>query len=105
MIYNLNLILILKTITKFIMNLNLLPEVSHREKMDVVFGELLKKETHQDCIVMSSYCDNDCGSISDSKYTKDILFNKYKFCSQWCQYDFEITIRKSWLRSRRGNLK
>ena len=37
----------------------------------------------------------DCAPI-DVEYTKEIFFETYTFCGEWCQRDFEYDIRKNY---------
>ena len=67
----------------------------HRPKMVLVFNELLEK--HNGRIIRDSSCRN-CWNDADPYLTCYILFHKYTFCSDWCQYDLEHSIRKSWTR-------
>ena len=67
--------------------------VEHRPKMKMVFNELLEK--HKNTEIINARCSNCCNE-SDPIYTKNILFHKYTFCSEWCEYDLELSIRKSW---------
>ena len=36
-----------------------------------------------------------CFGKSDEQYTRTIFWKRYAFCSGWCQYDFEKSIRKN----------
>lgn len=70
--------------------------VEHRPQMQLVCSELLNK--HNNRIIRDETCRN-CWGLTDPNYTKYILYKKYTFCSNWCQYDLESTIRKDWRRS------
>lgn len=91
------------------MNLLLLPKETHqptctisaknRDKMQVVMNELFVK--YKECSDAHKYCAN-CGHhYPDETYTTYIFWRKYKFCGEWCRYDTESDIRKSYIRSLR----
>jgi hypothetical protein len=40
-----------------------------------------------------------CGKCSNPHYARSIFWKNYAFCSQWCQYDTEYTIRTNWRKS------
>lgn len=86
------------------MNLRLLPKeledlinefnVEHRPRMKVVLNELKMKEVLNK-IRIFNLCTN-CGCKADPKYTTDIFWCKYKFCSEWCMYDTEYYCRRNY---------
>lgn len=45
-----------------------------------------------------SVCYN-CGNESNPECERSIFWRNYAFCSNWCQYDIESDIRKSWIRA------
>ena len=84
------------------MNLLLLPKelqdligefnVEHRPQMQIVTNELLEK--HNNRIITECFCRN-CGDTNrNADYTTYIYWCKYSFCSGWCQYDYESSMRK-----------
>ena len=64
--------------------------VFHQLKMRYVFSNLLENYKKR------NYCmAYDCGyHVIDENYTRYIYWRKYTFCSDWCQYDTEMSIRK-----------
>lgn len=82
------------------MNLLLLPKelqtimrefsVERTSKM-LLMNELLENHKHRE--KKYSLCAN-CRCCADEKYTTYIYWNKYTFCSGWCQYDLESELRK-----------
>lgn len=48
--------------------------------------------------VKKTYCYK-CGKCSNPHYARSIFWKNYAFCSQWCQYDTEYTIRTNWRKS------
>jgi len=82
------------------MNINLLPQVlqdligefnvEHRRQMQKVLYELL--EYH----LKNKYCMNCDYYFAEIKYTRDIFYNTYIFCSEWCQWDLEYDIRRTY---------
>jgi len=88
------------------MNLLLLPKelqnsisvfnMEHMSIMRTVMNELLIKcETRKE---NDKYCSN-CCNYSQEQYSNYIFWHKYKFCGEWCRYDTEYQIRKSYKRS------
>ena len=85
------------------MNLLLLPKeledligefnVEHKPQMQVVMKQLLLHHKKRACIY--ELCAN-CGSYKVEKYTTYIMWRKYTFCGELCQYDGETDIRKSY---------
>ena len=66
--------------------------LNNKMNLQVVLIELLKY--HE----MKKHCINcDCAPI-DVKCTRDIFFETYTFCSEWCQRDFEYDLRKNYQR-------
>jgi hypothetical protein len=62
--------------------------VDHRPKMNLVFNELLLN--HENIIYNDNHC-RYCHAIPDEKFTKTILwkkYKKYKFCSGWCSFNY-----------------
>ena len=97
------------------MNLLLLPKeledligefnVEHKPQMQVVMKQLLLHHKKRACIY--ELCAN-CGSYKVEKYTTYIMWRKYTFCGEWCQYDTEYYLKKSYrmtLENRRNNNK
>jgi len=85
------------------MNLHLLPKdlqilisefnVEHRPIMRVVMNELnrywmLRIEKEKECDV--------CGKNSKEEYSKNILWRRYHFCGDYCMYEREYYLRKSY---------
>lgn len=85
------------------MNLLLLPEhiqnlisefnVEHRPQMRVIMNELLEK--HNERVIEDEFCIS-CGDPSDERYDIYIFWHKYKFCGEFCRFDTEIDIRRSY---------
>ena len=90
------------------MNLLLLPEhiqnligefnVLHRLQMRVIMNELLEK--HNERVREDEFC-LICGDPSDERYSRYIFWHKYKFCGEFCHFDTEIDIRRSYRKQMR----
>jgi len=85
------------------MNLHLLPKqlqdlisefnVEHRPIMRVVMDELnhywiWRNENDKECDV--------CGNKAKEEYSINILWEKYHFCGEYCRYEREYYLRKSY---------
>ena len=85
------------------MNLLLLPEniqdligefnMEHRLQIRLILNELLEK--HNTRVREDDFCLN-CGDYSDERYDTYICWHKYKFCGEWCRFELERDIRKSY---------
>ena len=90
------------------MNLLLLPKeiqiligeynIEHRPRMRRVMNELIDKHTER--IEYKHVCVT-CDNSADEQYAKVIFWNTYSFCSEYCCYDWESDMRKSYNRSLR----
>ena len=91
------------------MNLRLLPKelqvlisefnVEHRPAMRVVMNELVincKKRNDE-----NKHCMNCGDNAEEEKYATYIFWHKYTFCGEWCRYNAEDDIRKSYRMSLR----
>lgn len=72
--------------------------VEHRPRMKVVLNELQVK--YNERINTYEHCEN-CGSYSNETYSTYILFHKYTFCGEWCKYERERELRKSYRKKSR----
>lgn len=63
----------------------------HRQVMKSVLDELA-------FLFQEVNCDNNCCCpvVRKRAINKNIIFNDYLFCSEWCVQDFEYEIRRSW---------
>lgn len=69
---------------------------AHKPKMQGVMNELFVK--HAELTNRNNHCAN-CGDYyEEDTYSTYIFWRKYKFCSDWCQYDLESDIRKRYRR-------
>ncbi len=84
-----NLLVLPKTSQDFINDF----KVECKKKMQSVMNELLIKNKEQ--LELNKYCYN-CGSTPDEKYSTSIFWCNYQFCSNWCKYDTQYEIRKSY---------
>ena len=73
--------------------------VEHRPKMRIVVNELLQK--HDESVRYNSLCGN-CDNDAEDHYTKYILWRKYSFCGDMCQFEGERCIRKQYLRCKKN---
>ncbi len=90
-----NLLLLPKELQVLISEFN----IEHRPIMLLVMNELIIKCKERDD--NDKYCSN-CGSYyTEQQYSSYIFWHKYEFCGEWCKYDTEYNIRKSYKRSLR----
>jgi hypothetical protein len=66
----------------------------YRPIMRLVLNELCIH--HEERMNTYKYCANQCGNDSDEHFSTEIFWHKFHFCSEWCMFDFESDIRKSY---------
>ena len=71
----------------------------HGSKMKETINELLTEllNKHEIRNNYDRYCCN-CGSYANTQYSRYIFWNKYEFCGEWCSFDTESEMRKSYRR-------
>lgn len=84
-----NLLLLPKEIEDLINEFN----IEHRPQMKLIMNQLLFRHKKRMCI--DELCIN-CGNYKDEQYTTYIICRKYTFCGEWCKYNVETDIRKSY---------
>ena len=69
----------------------------HISAMRLVMNELVIKSNER--IDEDKYCANCSSNYSVEQYSTYIFWHKFEFCGEWCKYNGEGEMRKSYMRS------
>ena len=67
-------------------------------------SKMISSQLKQELLDKYSRTDEDkhicisCRSNADAEFERMIFWKHHAFCSGWCQYDYEHTARKLWVR-------